>query len=108
MGKPESITAALLTCDVVIHGDQGGEAARQVRNAPQPKFWAGPAHRSGAAAQAQAQEAFALESPLLVRCSVSLYAHSPCSSPRMQRQLVTLHKPASAVKGAAHLAQLAR
>lgn len=32
-----------LPCDVL----QGGEAARQMRNAPQPKYWGGPANRAG-------------------------------------------------------------
>jgi hypothetical protein len=44
---------------------QGGEAARQMRNAPQPKFWGGPANRSGHV-QVQAQEALAHESPIMV------------------------------------------
>ena len=54
-GAPQPAGAAL----------QGGEAARQIRNAPQPKFWGGPANRSGHV-QVQAQEALAHESPMLV------------------------------------------
>lgn len=56
-------------CKHIVYGMyallQGGEAARQMRNAPQPKYWGGPANRSGHL-QVQAQEALAHESPLMV------------------------------------------
>ncbi len=49
---------------------QIGEAGRQLRNAPQPKYYNGPSNRSGGM-QAAAQEALAgQETPLLVRLPV--------------------------------------
>lgn len=58
---------------------QDGEAARQMRTAPQPKYWGCPANRSGHL-QVQAQEALAHESPMLVcgRPNRSLQVYELC------------------------------